>query len=97
VRNGIDLATREKRFLTRRRLDRAAPNNPVCLPIGHFTLVNSEALALAGINEGYARPGRWIIHRDKTTGEPNGTLEEAAEDLVHIFSRTGRTTNGTSS
>jgi hypothetical protein len=32
----------EKRFLTREELDSAAPNNPVCLPIGHFTLVNSE-------------------------------------------------------
>lgn len=39
----------EKRFLTRDELDKASPNNPVCLPIGHFTLVNSEALALARI------------------------------------------------
>jgi predicted amidohydrolase YtcJ len=73
----------EKRFLTREELDRAAPNNPVCLPIGHFTLVNSEALALAGITKGMPDPDGGIIHRDKTSGEPNGTLEEAAEDLVH--------------
>jgi len=73
----------EKRFLTRQELDRAAPNNPVCLPIGHFTLVNSEALALAGITRDTPDPDGGIIHRDKTSGEPNGTLEEAAEDLVH--------------
>ena len=73
----------EKRFLTREELDKAAPNNPVCLPIGHFTLVNSEALALAGIARQTPDPEGGIIHRDKTTGEPNGTLEEAAEELVH--------------
>jgi predicted amidohydrolase YtcJ len=73
----------EKRFLTREELDRAAPDNPVCLPIGHFTLVNSEALALAGITRDTPDPDGGIIHRDKTSGEPNGTLEEAAEDLVH--------------
>jgi predicted amidohydrolase YtcJ len=73
----------EKRFLTREELDRAAPHNPVCLPIGHFTLVNSKALALAGITKDTADPDGGIIHRDKATGEPNGTLEEAAEDLVH--------------
>ena len=73
----------EKRFLTREELDRAAPDNPVCLPIGHFTLVNSQALALAGITRDTPDPDGGIIHRDKTSGEPNGTLEEAAEDLVH--------------
>jgi predicted amidohydrolase YtcJ len=73
----------EKRFLTRDELDKAAPNNPVCLPIGHFTLVNSEALALAGITRQTPDPDGGIIHRDGSTGEPNGTLEEAAEDLVH--------------
>jgi predicted amidohydrolase YtcJ len=73
----------EKRFLSREELDRAAPNNPVCLPIGHFTLVNSQALALAGITRDTPDPDGGIIHRDKTSGEPNGTLEEAAEDLVH--------------
>src|SRR5262249_887294 len=73
----------EKRFLTRAELDEAAPNNPVCLPIGHFTLANSQALALAGIDRQTPDPEGGIIHRDKSTGEPNGTLEEAAEDLVH--------------
>jgi predicted amidohydrolase YtcJ len=73
----------EKRFLTREELDRAAPDHPVCLPIGHFTLVNSKALGLAGITKDTPDPDGGIIHRDKTTGEPNGTLEESAEDLVN--------------
>ena len=73
----------EKRFLTREELDQAAPDHPVCLPIGHFTLVNSKALELAGITKETPDPDGGIIHRDKTTGEPNGTLEESAEDLVH--------------
>jgi predicted amidohydrolase YtcJ len=73
----------EKRFLTREELDRAAPDNPLCLPIGHFTMVNSRALALAGITKDTPDPDGGIIHRDKLTGEPNGTLEEAAESLVH--------------
>lgn len=73
----------EKRFLTREELDRAAPDHPLCLPIGHFTMVNSRALALAGITRDTPDPDGGIIHRDKLTGEPNGTLEEAAESLVH--------------
>ncbi len=73
----------EKRFLTRQELDQAAPDHPVCLPIGHFTLVNSKALELAGITKDTPDPDGGIIHRDKTTGESNGTLEESAEDLVH--------------
>ena len=73
----------EKRLLTREELDRVAPDNPVCLPIGHFTMANSAALALAGISKNTPDPDGGIIHRDPATGEPNGTLEEAAEDLIH--------------
>jgi len=72
----------EKRYLTREELDRAAPDHPVYLPIGHFSLVNSRALALAGITKDTPDPDGGMIHRDPKTGEPNGTLEERAEDLV---------------
>ena len=72
----------EKRYLTREELDGAAPDHPVYLPIGHFTLVNSRALALAGITKDTPDPDGGIIHRDPKTGEPNGTLEERAEDMV---------------
>lgn len=73
---------KEKRFLTRWELDRAAPRHPVCLPIGHFTLVNSLALEQAGITRDTPNPQGGEIHRDKETGEPNGVLEESAEELV---------------
>jgi predicted amidohydrolase YtcJ len=71
----------EKRLLTREELDRAAPDHPVCLTIGHFAMVNSLALSLAGITRDTPDPDGGIIHRDED-GEPNGTLEEAAEKLV---------------
>ncbi|BAL07351.1 amidohydrolase [Bradyrhizobium japonicum] len=72
----------EGRFLTRKELDSVCPDNPVSLPIGHFTLVNSHALALAGITKNTLDPAGGTIHRDELTGEPSGILEEAAEDLV---------------
>ena len=72
----------EKRFLTRAEMDRAAPDHPVFLPIGHFALVNSHALALANITKDTLDPEGGAIHRDKLTGEPDGTLAESAELLV---------------
>lgn len=72
----------ERRVLTRQELDRAAPDHPVYLPIGHFGLVNSLALELAGIAKDSPDPDGGIIHRDPATGELNGTLEEGAEDIV---------------
>ena len=75
----------EQRVLTRAELDGAAPDHPVCLPIGHFTLVNSRALALAGIDAETPDPAGGRIHRDPATGAANGTLEERAEDLVHAL------------
>lgn len=71
----------EKRFLNRWEMDRAAPDHPVVLPVSHFTLVNSRALALAGVTSDTPDPDGGIIHRD-ASGEPTGVLEEAAEELV---------------
>lgn len=73
---------KEKRFLNRWELDEVAPDHPVALPIGHFTLTNSLALKLAGIDRNTPNPDGGEIHRDKATGEVTGVLEEAAEDLV---------------
>jgi predicted amidohydrolase YtcJ len=73
---------KEKRFLNRWELDEVAPDHPVALPIGHFTLTNSLALKLAGIDRNTPNPDGGEIHRDKATGEATGVLEEAAEDLV---------------
>lgn len=71
----------EKRVLTREELDRVAPDHPISLPIGHFMMVNSRALALAGIDHATPDPDGGTIHRD-AAGEPTGLLEERAEDLV---------------
>lgn len=54
----------EKRLLTREELDRVAPDNPVCLPIGHFTMANSAALALAGISKD-TPASRWWHHSSR--------------------------------
>jgi predicted amidohydrolase YtcJ len=72
----------EKRLLTRQELDSVAPDHPVCLPIGHFTMVNSVALAAAGIAKETCDPKGGVIYRDAVTGEPTGILEEAAQDMV---------------
>lgn len=72
----------EKRFLTLEELDRAAPDHPLFLPVSHFTMANSRALALASITRETADPAGGTIHRDPATGEPNGVLEERAEDLL---------------
>jgi len=66
----------EKRYPTRRELDEAAPDHPVFL--SHRSLnacvLNSRALALAGITmETEELPGG-RIERDLETGEPNGIL-----------------------
>lgn len=72
---------REKRFVYRSELDEAAPDHPVCLPVGHFTLTNSLALKQAGIDRNTPDPDGGKIHHGEN-GEPNGVLEESAEDLV---------------
>jgi hypothetical protein len=71
----------EGRYLTRDELDRAAPDNPVALPVSHFTMANSRALDLAGITDATPDPEGGIIHRD-AQGRATGLLEEKAEELV---------------
>ena len=69
----------EKRHPTRWELDEAAPDNPVMLTHRslHGCVLNSKALALAGITiETPELPGT-MIDRDATRGgEPNGFLAE---------------------
>lgn len=71
----------EKRFPTRVDLDRAAPDHPVYLPVGHYALLNSRALAECGITRETPDPEGGEIARDGS-GEPTGVLVEAAERLV---------------
>jgi predicted amidohydrolase YtcJ len=69
---------KEKRYPTRRDLDEAAPNHPVILSHRslHACVLNSPALALAGITRETEEPPGARIERDPATGEPNGVLYE---------------------
>ncbi|MGH9346565.1 MAG: amidohydrolase [Vicinamibacterales bacterium] len=71
-----------QRVPTRRHLDRAAPDHPVAIARGpHTLLLNSAALAKAGITrETPNPPGGWIFRDDK--GEPTGRVLEAARRMV---------------
>ncbi len=65
-------------------LDELFPNRPVLLVAfdGHTSWVNSKALMLAGITRETPDPPNGFIVRDPQTGEPTGTLKEAAQKLV---------------
>jgi predicted amidohydrolase YtcJ len=65
-------------------LDRAVGDRPALLwaADGHSAWVSSKALALAGVTHATPDPPNGRIERDPATGEPSGTLREAATDLV---------------
>ncbi len=71
-------------FPTRWDLDKIASNNPVFLDRadGHGAVANSMALKLAKIDKTTPNPFGGEISKDKQTGEPNGMLLDAAQDLV---------------
>jgi len=66
----------ERRHPTRRDLDRAAPDHPVKLDHRslHACVLNSAALALAGISIETPDPTGGLIDREIDTGEPSGLL-----------------------
>jgi len=66
------------------RLDAISPNKPVILTSydGHSIWVNSKALEIAGITKDTPDPEAGVIERDPVTGEPWGTLKEAAMELL---------------
>jgi predicted amidohydrolase YtcJ len=68
---------------TRHDIDSVTPNNPVAIDRydGHMILVNSRALALAGITAATADPPGGVIVRD-SAGQPTGALADAATELV---------------
>ena len=68
---------------TRQDIDAVTPDNPVALDRydGHMILVNSKALALAGITAATADPPGGVIVRD-ASGTPTGALKDAATDLM---------------
>jgi predicted amidohydrolase YtcJ len=71
-------------FPTRWDLDKIAPNNPVFLDRadGHGAVANSAALKIAGVDKNTPNPFGGEVSKDKGTGEPNGMLLDAAQDLV---------------
>ncbi len=73
----------EKRQITRKELDKAAPKNPVYIvsDTGHQAVVNSLALKLAGITKDTPNPAGGQIDRD-AKGELTGLLYETATKLL---------------
>ena len=74
---------------TRWDLDEGAFDHPVLLTRGpHTTILNSRALALAGISRSSRSPGGGEIGRD-AAGEPDGRLYDAARRLAAGVSPSG--------
>lgn len=73
----------EYRLPSRWDLDQVAPDHPVILHrLFAMSVVNSRALALAGIDRNTPDPERGQIDRDPVTGEPTGVLRNGAQNLV---------------
>lgn len=65
-------------------IDEIVPDRPVYLTSadGHSAWVNSAALEIAGITKDMPDPPDGIIDRDPQTGDPIGSLQEGAMNLV---------------
>ena len=76
----------ERRHPTRWDLDRATTTHPVKLThrSGHAHVLNSLALALAGISNETPEPPGGMIERDLETGEPNGLLYGMSAYLANV-------------
>lgn len=89
-----DAKLAEGRGVTRWDLDRVAPDHPVLVVhvAGHWGVVNSAALRLAGIDETSREPAGGAFGRD-ATGRLDGRLvEQALFDFAYpALSHTGRT------
>ncbi len=67
---------REQRYPTRAELDRVAPKHPVLYRTGPDASLNSQALALSGIDKNFkvSDGGSGFAEMDPKTGEPTGIL-----------------------
>lgn len=76
----------EKRHPTRWELDEATASHPIKLThrSGHAHVLNSLALALAGISNETPEPPGGMIDRDLETGEPNGLLYGMSDYLAKV-------------
>jgi predicted amidohydrolase YtcJ len=68
----------------RKLLDAVVPDRPVYLESsdGHSAWVNGKALQIAGLTRDSADPPGGRIDRDPKTGDPVGSLQDSAMDLV---------------
>lgn len=71
-----------KRHPLREELDRVSPDNPVFIKrtCGHMGVANSQALALAGIDESTPDPQGGRIEKDR--GRLTGLLQERAQEML---------------
>ena len=78
-----DAKLTERRYITRKDLDRVSPDHPVYLKhvSGHLGVANSLALKLANISKDTLDPKGGVIERD-ASGEPTGILKDTAMALV---------------
>jgi len=75
---------KEKRLLDLSDLDKVSPDNPVILyhESAMICVVNSKALALAGVTKQTATPLGGTIDKNPQTNELTGILRDTATDLV---------------
>ncbi|MBS0365474.1 MAG: amidohydrolase [Proteobacteria bacterium] len=76
---------RERIAVNRQWLDSVLPDRPIAIHDRSWgaLLVNSKALALAGISAATPDPGNGYVERDAVTGEPTGVLVDGAYSLVY--------------
>jgi predicted amidohydrolase YtcJ len=79
-----DSKLEEKRHPTRWELDKATTSHPVFVATvgGHFYMVNSKALEMAGVTKDTPDPVGGKFDRYPETGEVTGGLHEKALDVV---------------
>ena len=84
---GLDLSLFDSNGPDKSLLDDIAPDRLLFIIAadGHTVLVNSRVLELAGITSETPDPPDGVIERREETGEPSGTLREAAYDLVDVL------------
>ena len=73
----------EQRYIRASDLDPVSPDNPIYIAhtTGHYAVVNSRALELAGMGRDTPDPPAGTIDRD-ASGSPTGVLKEHATTLV---------------
>ncbi len=84
---GLDLSLFDSNGPDKSLLDHIAPDRLffVIAADGHTVLVSSRVLELAGITSETPDPPDGVIERRAETGEPSGTLREAAYDVVDVL------------